>query len=98
MRVRLSRRFGDNALVVDSEVGAAPKAQARTAAEAQRICRVVLWDAVDAGFPTDVVIGVSRKPEPVRQVPAYVLFDAKDGILRERSRHQEIIVVGETSI
>ena len=97
MRIRIAGRLGDNALVVESEISAAPKTQPHAGPDPERARRVVLWRSIDARLTADIVISVGREPEPVRQITAYMFFHAEDGILRERSCpvYEEIVVVRE---
>ena len=97
MRIRLARGLGDDALVVESEIGAAPQTQPHAGPDPKRARRVVLWRSIDARLTADIVVSVGREPEPVREITAYMFFHAEDGILRKRlcPVYEEIVVVRE---
>ena len=65
LRIRLSGRLGDHALIIEHEVGTAPNAYPHADADPECVCHVVLADSVDAGFAPDVVIGIGRELERV---------------------------------
>lgn len=97
MRIRLACGLGDDALVVESQIAAAPQTQSHAGSEAQRARGVVLGRSIDARLAAGIVISVGRQPEPARQITAYMFFRAEDRILCERSRpvYKETVVVGE---
>src|ERR1700722_2391082 len=73
LRIGLARRFGDDALVVHSHIGAAPQAQSDSRPDPKRVRHVVLIDPVDALFSAEIVIGARRKPQGVGDIAAQML-------------------------
>ena len=99
MRLRLAGGLGDDALVIEPEVGAAPQTRPHAGPDPQRTRGVILRRSIDARLAADIVVSVGREPEPVRQIAAYVLFHAENRILRERTCpvYEESVVVCETA-
>ena len=65
LRIRLSGRLGDHALIIEHEVGTAPNVQPHAGADPECVCHVVLADSVDAGFAPDVIMGIGAEPESI---------------------------------
>ena len=61
LRIGLARGFGDDALVVQRHIGAAPETMPHSRSDPKRIRHVVLVDPIDARLSTEIVISVRRR-------------------------------------